>query len=40
VGLFCLGASALAAVLIRLKVRDSAVFLAQLALREETLTTV
>ena len=34
VGLFCLGASVIAAVVIRLKVRDSAAFLEQLALRE------
>jgi DHA1 family inner membrane transport protein len=33
VGLFCLGVSILAAVVIQLKVRDSAAFLAQMALR-------
>jgi DHA1 family chloramphenicol resistance protein-like MFS transporter len=34
VGLFCLGVSVIAAVVIRLKVRDSAAFLEQLALRK------
>ena len=36
VGLFCLVVAMLAAVVIRLTVRDSAAFLAQLALREGT----
>jgi predicted MFS family arabinose efflux permease len=36
VGLFCLGVAVLAAVVIQLKVRDSATFLAQLALRKGT----
>jgi predicted MFS family arabinose efflux permease len=39
VGLFCLGGAVLAAVVIQLKVRDSAVFLAQLALRKGTTAT-
>jgi MFS family permease len=39
VGLFCLGVAVLAAVVIQLKVRDSAVFLAQLALRKGTTAT-
>lgn len=39
VGLFCLGASVIAAVVIQLKVRDSAAFLAQLALRKGTTAT-
>lgn len=39
VGLFCLGASVIAAVVIRLRVRDSAAFLAQLALRKGTIAT-
>ena len=34
VGLFCLGVSVIAAMVIRLKVRDSAAFLEQLALRK------
>ena len=34
VGFFCLGAAVLAAVVVRLKVRDSAEFLEQVALRE------
>jgi DHA1 family inner membrane transport protein len=39
VGLFCLGVSVFAAVVIHLKVRDSAAFLAQLALRQGTTAT-
>ena len=39
VGLFCLGVSVLAAVVIRLKVRDSAEFLAQYARRKGTTAT-
>jgi hypothetical protein len=39
VGLFCLGVSVIAAVVIQLKVRDSAAFLAQLALRKGTIAT-
>jgi len=34
VGLLCLGVAVIAAVVIRLKVRDSAEFLAQIALRQ------
>jgi predicted MFS family arabinose efflux permease len=34
VGLFCLGGAVLAAVVIQFKVRDSAAFLAQMALRQ------
>jgi hypothetical protein len=34
VGLLCLGVAVLAAVVIRLKVRDSAAFLVQVALRK------
>ena len=39
VGLFCLGVSVLAAGVIRLKVRDSAAFLEQLALQKGTTAT-
>jgi DHA1 family inner membrane transport protein len=39
VGLFCLGGAVLAAVVIQLKVRDSAAFLAQMALRQGTTAT-
>jgi predicted MFS family arabinose efflux permease len=39
VGLFCLGVSVIAAVVIRLKVRDSTAFLAQMALRQGTTAT-
>jgi DHA1 family inner membrane transport protein len=39
VGLFCLGVSVIAAVVLQLKVRDSAAFLAQIALRKGTATT-
>jgi predicted MFS family arabinose efflux permease len=39
VGLFCLGVSVLAAVVIRLKVRDSAAFLEQYAQRKGTTAT-
>ena len=38
-GLFCLGVSVMAAVVIQLKVRDSAAFLAQMALRQGTTAT-
>jgi hypothetical protein len=39
VGLFCLGGAVLAAVVIQCKVRDSAAFLAQMALRQGTTAT-
>jgi predicted MFS family arabinose efflux permease len=39
VGLFCLGVSVIAAVVLQLKVRDSAAFLAQMALPEGTTAT-
>ena len=39
VGLFCLGVSVIAAMVIRLKVRDSAAFLEQLALRKDATAT-
>ena len=39
VGFFCLGVSVLAAVVIRLKIRDSAAFLAQDARRKGTMAT-
>jgi len=39
VGLFCLGVSVIAAMVIQLKVRDSAAFLAQIALRKGTTAT-
>lgn len=39
VGLFCLGVAVIAAVVLQLKVRDSAAFLAQIALRNGTTAT-